>query len=147
MFSLSRKIKHAIAMIAAAMLLAALPSQSYADTGTVRITATKAGFIVGVGGGSGTLTFHGKTYPLSVGGISVGTIGIAKFELVGRASNMRSPQDIAGAYSAVSASLAVAGGAKTAQLQNSKGVILELRGKQVGFEASLDLSGIEISLR
>jgi hypothetical protein len=147
MFALHRAIKCAVAIVAAVMLFAALPSQSYADTGTVRITASKAGFIVGVGGGSGTLTFHGKTYPLSVGGISVGTIGIAKFELVGHAYNMRSPADIAGAYSAVSASLAVAAGAKTARLQNSKGVILELRGRQVGFEASLDLSGLQISLR
>lgn len=147
MFTLHRAIKCAVAIIAATFLLAASLSYSYADTGTVRITASKAGFIVGVGGGSGTLTFHGKTYPLSIGGISVGTIGIAKFELVGRASNMSSPGDIAGAYSAVSASLAIAGGAKTARLQNSKGVILELRGKQIGFEASLDLSGLQISLR
>jgi len=147
MFSLYRATKCAVAIVAAAILLVASPSYSYADTGAVRITATKAGFIVGVGGGSGTLKFHGKTYPLSIGGISVGTIGIAKFELVGRASNMRSPQDIAGAYSAVSASLAIAGGAKTARLQNSNGVILELRGRQVGFEASLDLSGLQISLR
>jgi hypothetical protein len=147
MFSLYRATKCAVAIVAAAMLCAALPSQSYADTGAVRITATKAGFIVGIGGGSGTLTFHGKTYPLSIGGISVGTIGIAKFELVGRASHMRSPSDIAGTYSAVSASLAIAGGAKTARLQNSNGVVLELRGRQVGLEASLDLSGLQISLR
>ena len=144
MFNAYRAI---IATFAVTVFLAVTPSLSYADTGSVRITASKAGFIVGVGGGSGTLTFHGKTYPLSVGGISVGTIGIAKVELVGRAYRMNSPSDIAGTYSAVSASVAVAGGAKTARLQNSKGVILELRGRQVGFEASLDLSGVEISLR
>ena len=147
MFNAYRAIKCTFAIVAAAVLLAASPSLSYADTGTVRITASKAGFIVGVGGGSGSLSFHGKTYPLRVGGISVGTIGIAKAELVGRASRMRSPSDIAGTYTAVGASLAIAGGAKTARLQNSKGVILELRGRQVGFEASLDLSGLEISLQ
>jgi len=146
MFKAYRAMKCAFAIVAAAVLLTASPSRSYADTGTVRITASKAGFIVGVGGGSGTLTFHGKTYPLRVGGISVGTIGVAKAELVGHAYRMHSPADIAGTYSAVSASLAVAGGAKTARLQNSKGVILELRGRQVGFEASLDLSGLEISM-
>jgi hypothetical protein len=147
MFNAYRAIKCALAIAATAVLLAVSPTLSYADTGTVRITASKAGFIVGVGGGSGTLTFHGRSYPLSIGGISVGTIGIAKFELVGRASHMRSPGDIAGTYTAVGASVAIAGGAKVAQLQNSKGVILELRGKQVGFEASIDLSGLQISLR
>jgi hypothetical protein len=147
MFAFYRVTKCAVAIIAATVLLAASPSYSYADTGTVRITISKAGFIVGVGGGSGTLNFGGKTYALNIGGVSVGTIGVAKAELVGNAHNMRSAADIAGTYSAVGASLAVAGGGKTARLQNSKGVVLELRGKQVGFEASLNLSGLEISLR
>src|SRR5689334_5614176 len=112
MFNAYRAIKCAFAIAAATVMFAASPSLSYADTGTVRITASKAGFIVGVGGGSGTLSFHGKTYPLRVGGISLGTIGVAKAELVGRASHMRSPSDIAGTYTAVSASVAIAGGAK-----------------------------------
>lgn len=147
MFSLSRATKYAATIIAAAILFAALPAQSYADTGTVRITVSKAGFIVGVGGGNGTLTFRGRTYPLSIGGVSVGTIGVARAELVGRAYHLRSPSDIEGTYSAVGASLAIAGGAKTARLQNSRGVVLELRGRQVGFEASINLSGLQISLR
>ena len=147
MFSLSRATKGAATIIAAAILFTALPSQSYADTGTVRITVSKAGFIVGVGGGNGTLTFRGRTYPLSIGGVSVGTIGVARAELVGRAYHLRSTSDIEGTYSAVGASLAIAGGAKTARLQNSRGVVLELRGRQVGFEASINLSGLQISLR
>lgn len=147
MLALYRASKFAAAIFAAALLLAAVPSKSYAETGSVRITVSKAGFIVGVGGGSGTLNFRGRSYPLSIGGISVGTIGVAKAELVGRASNLRTASDITGAYTAVGASLAVAGGGKVARLQNSKGVVLELRGRQVGFEASLNLSGMEISMR
>jgi hypothetical protein len=41
----------------------------------------------------------------------------------------------------------VAGGVKTAQLKNSNGVILNLKGKQVGLEFSLDLSGMQVSLK
>jgi hypothetical protein len=144
MFDVSRVMKFGFA-IATVSLLAASPS--YADTGSIRLHATKAGFIVGVGGGTGTLTFHGKTYPLSVGGMSVGTIGVAGVDVVGRAYNMRRPQDIVGTYTAVGASVAVAGGAAAARLQNANGVILEVRGKQVGFEASLNLGGISISMR
>jgi hypothetical protein len=113
----------------------------------VRITVTKAGFIVGVGGGTGTLTFKGKRYPLRVGGISAGTIGVARTDLVGTASNLRTAEDIAGAYSGVSAGLAIAGGRKVARLQNSNGVVLELRGRQVGFDVSLDLGGLTISIQ
>ena len=115
-------------------------------SGSVRLKITKVGFIVGVGGGSGILHFKGKNYRLSIGGVSAGTIGVAGADLVGTASNLRTAADIAGTYSAVSAGVAVAGGAKAATLQNSNGVVLQLQGRQVGLEASLSLSGLTISL-
>ena len=147
MISLFRAAKLCVTIAAGATLLMVASSQSYADTGSVRLKITKVGFIVGVGGGSGVLTFHGKHYRLSIGGISAGTIGAAGADLVGTAHNLHSPEDIAGTYSAASASVAVAGGAKAATLQNTKGVVLQLHGRQVGFEASLSLSGMTISLR
>jgi hypothetical protein len=116
-------------------------------TGTVRFNVFKVGFIVGVGGGSGTLTYNGSIYPLSVGGISIGTIGIADMQVVGTASNLRNPADIAGTYGAASASLAVIGGAKVAQLQNEHGVVLQVQGVEIGVEASLDLGGMTITMQ
>jgi hypothetical protein len=142
-----RAAKYYAAIIGAAVILTGAPSQSNADTGSVRLKVTKVGFIVGVGGGSGTLTFKGRNYRLSVGGVSAGTIGAAGADLVGTATNLRVAQDIAGTYSAASAGLAVAGGAKVVTLQNAKGVVLQLQGRQVGFEASLSLSGLTISLQ
>jgi hypothetical protein len=147
MLSFLRAAKYYAAIMGAAVILAGAPSQSNADTGTVRLKVTKVGFIVGVGGGSGTLTFKGRNYRLSVGGVSAGTIGAAGADLVGTATNLRVAQDIAGTYSAASAGLAVAGGAKVVTLQNAKGVVLQLQGRQVGFEASLSLSGLTISLQ
>jgi hypothetical protein len=147
MFSLFRAMKLCSAIVVAAFMLTGTPSGSYADTGSVRLKITKVGFIVGVGGGSGTLHFKGKNYRLSIGGVSAGTIGMAGADLVGTASNLRTAADIAGTYSAVSAGVAIAGGAKAATLQNSNGVVLQLQGRQVGFEASLSLSGMTISLQ
>ncbi|HXX07653.1 MAG TPA: hypothetical protein VEJ43_06260 [Pseudolabrys sp.] len=147
MFTIPYGIKSAALAVIAALVLTALPAPSYADTGTVRITITRAGFIFGVAGGSGVLRYKGKTYPLRIGGLSVGTFGAASADLVGRAYRLRGAQSIAGVYSAVSAGVAIAGGGRTARMQNSNGVILELRGRQVGFELSLDLSGMNISLR
>jgi hypothetical protein len=132
----------------AALALVSLTSPSQAETGSVHFVVTKAGFIVGVGGGSGTLTFQGKRYPLSVGGVSFGaTIGASKTELVGRARNMTRPSDIAGTYSALGAGAAIAGGAGVVTLQNSKGVVLELQGRKVGLEASVAISGMDVSMR
>jgi hypothetical protein len=44
-------------------------------------------------------------------------------------------------------SIAVAGGGKVARLQNANGVVMDLQGTQAGFEASLSLSGMTVSLR
>lgn len=145
--SFTRTVSVCIAIAVAALVAAGSPSRSYAGTGYVHVRVSKVGFIVGVGGGSGTLSFRGKHYRFKVGGISVGTIGVAGAELVGTATNLHSAADIAGTYTAVSGGIAVAGGGKVATLQNVKGVVLHLRGKQVGFEASLSLSGMTVSLQ
>src|SRR5262245_62646783 len=83
------------ALMVAAILLTAAPSLSYAETGSVRLRITKVGFIVGVGGGSGTLNFRGRTYRLRIGGVSAGTIGAAGDELSGPASNLGTEPAIA----------------------------------------------------
>jgi hypothetical protein len=141
------KTKVCAAILASVLFLVSSASQSFADTGSVRLKITKVGFIVGVGGGSGTLHFKGHNYRLSIGGVSAGTIGVAGAELIGTAAHLRTAQDIAGTYSAASAGVAVAAGAKAVTLQNANGVVLTLRGKQVGFEASLSVSGLTISLQ
>ncbi len=115
---------------------------------TVNIEIVKAGFIFGVSGGGGTLNYAGRRYPLRIGGVSLGaTIGASKANLTGRVYNLRRPSDINGVYRATQAGYAVLTGRRAARLVNSRGVVLELRGRQVGLEFDLDLSGLDISLR
>ena len=122
-----------------------VPAQ--AGTGRIEFELVRAGFILGFGSGSGTLRFNGERHRLSIGGISLGaTIGIASADFVGRARNLYRVRDIAGTYSALGAGLTAAGGGAVARLRNSRGVVLELQAKQVGFMASVDLSGLRISL-
>ena len=131
---------------AGTMLFANLASA--APDGRIEFTLYKAGFIVGGSGGSGTLKFKGKQYPVSIGGVSLGaTIGASKAELIGEVYNMKNASDIEGTYTAGQAGVAVAGGAKIAELKNSKGVVLKVKGKQVGLELALDLSGMQVSLK
>ena len=95
-----------------------------------------------------TLTFKGQEHKLNIGGVSLGaTIGVSKAELIGEVYNLKTPSDIEGTYSAGQASVAVAGGGKVAELKNSKGVVLKVKGKQVGLELALDLSGMEVKLK
>ena len=135
---------------AALVLLSAfgLASPSRADTGTVHVVFTKGGFIVGVGGGQGVLNFHGHSYRFVVSGMSVGfTIGASTTRLVGHALNMNSPADIQGTYSAIGAGGALAAGAGGVQLQNERGVILQLAGGKVGVELSAAVGGVTIRLQ
>lgn len=146
MFGLIRKVKIGVAIAAAMLTLLGASSQSQAASGRIHAKILKAGFIIGAGGGTGTLTFEGRQYPLSVGGVSLGTIGVAGVELVGTASHLRTAADIAGSYTAVGAGFAFVGGAKVARLQNANGVVIELRGVQIGLDLSLNLSGMTIAL-
>jgi hypothetical protein len=146
MSRISSGVKLTAATLATAMLVG-LSTPSQAASGSVRLVVTKAGFIIGAGGGHGTLNFQGRSYRLSVGGLSIGTIGVATADLRGTAFNLNSAADIAGTYAAVSASAAFAAGAKFVDLKNEKGVVLRLRGPQVGFEASMNLSGLTLAVQ
>jgi len=118
-----------------------------ADTGAVRVVFTKGGFIIGVGGGNGVLYFRGHRYPFRVSGMSVGfTIGASTSQLSGKALNLRSPGDIQGTYSVLGAGGALAAGAGGVQLQNEKGVILQLAGGKVGLELSAAVGGVQVAL-
>jgi hypothetical protein len=131
----------------ALVALVGLSSASVADGGTVRLTIYKAGWIIGGSGGSGTLYFRGRTYPLSTGGLDYGLVfGGSKTVLRGRVSNIRRPSDVAGVYGAAGAGLAVGTGARAIVLTNQKGAVLELSGSQVGLLANADLSGLAITL-
>ncbi|MGJ5047237.1 hypothetical protein ACQR18_12355 [Bradyrhizobium oligotrophicum] len=130
------------------LLASCLATPSRADSGAVRVVFTKGGFIVGVGGGHGVLTFHGRHYPFNVSGMSVGfTIGASTTQLSGRALNLRSPRDIEGTYAVIGAGGALAAGAGGVQLQNEKGVILQLAGGKVGVELSAAVGGVTVALR
>lgn len=147
MLRLARALRYGL--VALGMALAPmLATSASAATGTIRLQIVKAGFILGAGGGSGTLVFQGRRYPLSIGGLSLGaTIGASKADLVGRAYNLRRASDIAGTYTSVGVSAAVAAGASAIRLQNVKGVLLVLQGRSVGLEFNVNVSGVDIRLR
>lgn len=139
-------VKSAVALVAAA---AVLPARAQpAPDATIELAIFRAGFIVGGSGGNGILTFQGKGYQLAVGGVSLGaTIGVARAEFVGEVHNLKNATDIEGTYTAVTASAAAGGGAGVTELQNSRGVRLRLQGRQIGLMVSIDLSGLQISIR
>jgi hypothetical protein len=136
------------AIIALIVLFGVGLNQAQADSGSIVLTVYKGGWIIGGSGGHGTLTFRGRRYPLSVGGIDYGLVfGGSKTMLRGRARNISRASDVAGVYAAAGAGLAVGGGARAIVLTNQKGAVLELSGRQVGLMANADLSGLAITMK
>ena len=129
------------------MLAAGVSTDARADGGTVRISFIKAGWVIGGSFGNGTLTFQGRTYRLSIGGMSYGfTFGGSQTNLHGRVSNIFRPSDIEGVYGAAGAGATVIRGPQAIVLTNQKGAVLELSGNQTGLMVNLDLSGMALSL-
>ena len=138
---------------AAAIALVALvgfsiSTSASAETGNIRFTVLKAGIVIGGSGGSGSMTFQGKRYPISIGGLSYGfTFGASQTDFRGRVSNIRRAQDVAGVYAAAAAGAAVGRGAQAIVLTNQNGAVLTLTGRQAGLIVSADLNGMAVSLR
>ena len=134
-------------LIALIALLATGLQEAQAGSGNVSLTIYKGGWIIGASGGYGTLSFRGRNYRLSVGGIDYGLVfGGSKTNLRGRVSNIDRASDIAGVYAAGGAGLALGGGRRVIVLTNQNGAVLELSGRQVGLMANADLSGLVISM-
>ena len=136
-----------LAVVLAIFATSAIAPPVHAETGSVRVVFTKAGFVLGLGRGKGVLTFRGHRYPFRVSGMSFGaTISASTTQLVGQALNLRSPSDIVGTYTAIGVGGAFAGGASSVVLQNSMGVILNLQGLKVGVELSAAVGGMQITM-
>lgn len=131
-----------------ALVGAGLTSAAYADSGSIRLSVIKGGWVIGGNAGGGELIFHGKRYALSVGGVDFGLVfGGSQTNLSGRVRNIRSPSDVEGVYGSAGAGAALGVGARAIVLTNGKGAVLELAGRQVGLMVNADLSGLAISLR
>ena len=140
-------LKIAITALCFGVLVASATPAS-AQSAKIELHIGKAGFIIGASGGHGTLYYEGAAIPLTIGGVSIGlTIGISSADLRGNVYNLTVPADIAGTYSRADSSLAVGVGGAGWVLQNGKGVRIEVSGAQVGFDASLELGGMTISVK
>ena len=127
---------------------AAFVPAAYADGGGISFRVVKAGFVVGGSGGSGVLNFHGRQYPLSIGGLSYGfTFGASETRFSGTVSNIRGPSDVSGVYAAGNVGAAVGRGVQAIVLTNQKGAVLRLTGSSVGAIVSADLNGLVITVR
>jgi hypothetical protein len=98
---MNKLTRRGVLISGAALVGGGLSGTAQAATGSVALKIFSAGFILGVGGGSGVLVFRGVQYPLTLGGVSAGaTIGVSGADLVGTAYHLHDPHDIEGGFTA-----------------------------------------------
>ena len=126
---------------------AAVTSPALADSGIIRFSVLKGGWFIGGSAGSGMLYFQGRSYPISIGGLSAGLVfGGSETRFRGTVTNIRQPSDVAGVYGAAGAGGAFIFGMQAIVLRNEKGAVLHLTGRQIGLQLNADLSGLAISM-
>jgi hypothetical protein len=137
----------ALTALTVAFAALSLPGAARADGGSIAFNVLRGGWIIGASGGSGTLYFHGRRYPISIGGLSAGFVfGASATNFRGIVSNIHSAYDVAGIYGAVGGGAALGVGGQAIVLRNGKGAVLTLSGLQVGLQINADLSGLSISV-
>jgi hypothetical protein len=124
------------------------PAAAQAPSGTVEINQTQIAFLVSGNLGSGRLSFQGRTYSFSIGGLGVGGFGISKLEAVGTVYGLSRIDQFPGAYGQARTGIAVgdAGGGGL-WLRNTPGVSMNLRARRQGLALSMGADGIVVKLK
>jgi hypothetical protein len=126
----------------------AQPSDLGPATGSVSIRQVQVAFIASGAAGGGTLTFRGRRYDITVGGIGVGGLGASTFVANGAVYGLRNRDDFAGAYVQLRQGWAVGeSGRGRLWLRNAKGVTLRLNTRRQGLQLSLGADGVIIGFK
>src|SRR5207249_12071370 len=76
---------------------------------------------IGFSWGSGTLTYKGKDYPVSVNGLSLGKVGITGGSASGEVYHLKKLEDFNGHYNAGGAGMTITGGRDARAIKNQNG--------------------------
>jgi hypothetical protein len=119
-----------------------------APSASVTIQQLQVAFIGSGSFGGGTLTYGGRSYPISVGGLGVGGFGASRLTASGTVYGLKQKADFAGAYLQVRTGWALGDeGAGTLWLRNDNGVTMRLKSRRQGLHLSLGADGVLIAFK
>src|SRR5262245_39761277 len=114
---------------------------------TLTVTAKALGAGAGYSWGDGKLTYKGKTYPIEVDGLTVGTVGANMIEATGEVYDLKQLSDFEGTYAAGVAGGTVGGGGGIITMKNQNGVQITMTAATRGVSLTLGASGVKFSLK
>ena len=136
-----------ITVVAVGFTLATAFAKDTTPSATIKLSGGSVAAGVGVDWGRGTLAYHGKEYPISVKGVSVGDVGVTSIEASGKVFALESLRDFDGNYTTVDAGVTAAGGAGVAVMRNQNGVTVELFSTTQGVETAFGGAGIDMKIQ
>jgi hypothetical protein len=143
-------MKNLLRAAAAIGLAGALSTSAFAQPepdAVIHFHGGSVGFVVGVGGASGSVEFKGKKYPVSVNGLSVGTIGANSYDVEGKVYHLHNIADIEGTYAAAEAGATAGAGAGGIDMTNGNGVEIRATSTSAGLKLTLGAGGVTIKLK
>ena len=114
---------------------------------TIKLKGGSVAAGIGYSWGSGTLTYQGKEYPVSVNGLSLGKVGISGSSATGEVYHLNKIEDFNGHYNAGSAGLTIAGGASATAMKNQNGVSVVVTSTSRGADVTIAGGGVDMQLK
>jgi len=145
------RIRLGIKGIAVAGALALFVASAYGDKapdGSVEFSGGSVAAGIGYSWGSGTLTYKGVKYPITVSGLSAGaSAGATAITASGSVYNLAKIEDFDGNYTAAGTGATVGGGASIVTMKNQNGVVIDSVSTTQGLKLSLDAGGVKIAVK
>ncbi len=114
---------------------------------TLALTEGSVAAGIGFSWGGGTLTYQGKTFPVSIEGLTVGSLGIAEAKATGKVFGLTSLSDFDGVYTAAKLGAAVGAGGDLTTMKNGRGVTIELNATTEGVKFTAGPGGVKLTIK
>ena len=103
---------------------------------------------IGFSWGEGTLTYKGKTYPVSVNGMSIGKVGITNSTARGEVYRLHKLADFDGNYTSAGVGLTLVGGVSVVTTMRSQnGVLIDLHSTTRGASITIGVAGVDMRIK
>ena len=136
-----------IGAVLLAICLTAGSAQAAKPDATLRLSGGAVAAGVGINWSKGTLTYKGKTYPVTVRGLDLGKVGITKVTATGQVFGMKSLADFDGTYTTAGTDLTLAGGHSGVTLKNQNDVKVVVSATSKGIDLTVGGSGVTMKIK